>query len=182
MSHHSHRTWRTSRPRLEIMESRELLSGIGARAHAAVEVSPLAKKPAHVQIIKGSLAGQGVVTSGGDLQGQESLMAMGQSPSLGLLTFSGQLNYQVNGGGGGHTVSYTGGSGTLTAQGGQIVASFSGSGKHTGPSAFSMSLKGSATGGTNAFARATGSFSGKGTIDDQSEAFSLSFTMKLSRH
>ena len=146
-----------------------------------MEVSPPAKKPAHVQIIKGSLAGQGVVTSGSDLQGQETLTATGQASSLGAISFSGQLSFLYHPTGV-HTVSYAGGSGTITAQGGQIVVSFSGSGKHTGPSAFSMSLKGSATGGTNAFARATGSFSGKGNIDDQSEAFSLSFKMKLSSH
>jgi hypothetical protein len=180
MSNQSRRTQRASRPRLEFLESRALLSVIGAPAGSAAEVSILAKKPVHVQTIRGSLDGQGVVTAGNDVQGQESLTATGQAASLGTIAFSGQLNYQANVASAVHTVSYSNGSGTITAQGGQIFVSFAGSGKHRGPSSFSLSLHGSLKGGTGQFAGATGSLSGKGSLNDQAETFSLSFTLKLS--
>jgi hypothetical protein len=179
MIHQSRPTRKTSRPRLESLESRELLSVLGATARPAAEASILAKRPAHVQIIEESISGQAVQMSGGDLQGQDTLNATGQGSSLGAIVFAGQVDFQTNLSGV-HTVNYTNGSGTITALGGEIFTSFSGSGKHTGPSKFSLSLHGTVTGGTGQYAGAKGPFAGLGSINDQVETFALSLKLKLS--
>ena len=179
MSDRSPHVRRTNRPGLEALEVRELLSTLSALSRPPAEVSILAKRPTHGETIKGSLNGQATQTSGGDLQGQEALTATGQGSPLGGLSFSGQFDFQTNTSGV-HVVSYTNGQGILSAPGGQIFVTFSGSGKHTGPSRFSLSLRGSANGGAGQFAMASGSMSGQGSINDRADTFSLSFTLKLS--
>jgi hypothetical protein len=188
MSNTSRQTRRSSRPRLEIMESRALLSAVGHPAVPAADVSILAKKTTvHVLNSKGSLSGYAIQTSGSDLQGHESLNASGQGSSLGAITFSGQENFKATITSKVHKVSYTSGKGTLTAPGGEILVSFTGLGNpHTNPDRFALTLQGSVTGGTGKFAHATGSFSGQGGIIDSSPdnptqggTFSLSFTLKV---
>jgi len=55
----NHKPRRSRTFRLELLESRELLSAVGLPAHQAADVSPLAR--AHRETIKGSLSGQGTV-------------------------------------------------------------------------------------------------------------------------
>jgi hypothetical protein len=182
MSYPSRPTKRPRRPCLETLESRELLSVIGAPAHSSAEVSILAKKPPKVQTIKGSLNGQAMVTSGNDLSGHESLTGTGSATPVGAISFSGHVNYLFKVTGSVHTVTYSKGGGSINAPGGQLFVSFSGSGKHTGPSKFSLLLHGTVTGGTGQYAHATGSFTGQGNIDDRAQTFSLSFTLKVTTH
>jgi hypothetical protein len=167
-------------PRFDILESRELQSVLVAPLRRHPDGAVLVRKAAHAQAIKGSLSGQDMQISGSDLEGQESLTGSGQASSLGAVTFAGQLDFAANGATAAHSISYTNGIGTLTASGGQLSVSFSGTGKHQGPGSFSLVVRGSVTGGTGQYAGATGSFSGKGTINDSANTFSLAFSLKLS--
>jgi len=174
MSNLSHKVPRSRKFRLELLESRELLSAAGLPAHQIADVSPLART--HREIIKGSLSGQESVHPITISQGTASFRGSGTTTVLGSVTFNGSVSYSVNKH---HALKYTNGVGTLAdLSGDQIDVSFSGSGRQTGLADFTFSVKGPVTGGTGMLAGAAGSFTGKGSFNSGALSITLTATLK----
>jgi len=174
MSNLTHKVRRSRRFRLELLESRELLSAVGPLANHPVDVSPLVKT--HRETIKGSLSGQGSVTPITMLQGMTTFKSSGNTTVLGPATFDGSVSYSVNKR---HAIKYTNGQGNLAGLSGSgaIDVSFSGSGHAVTVVDSTFSVKGHVTGGTGAFAGAAGSFKATGKLN--SGVFSVNLTVTL---
>ncbi len=173
MSSLNHKRRRSRSIRLELLESRELLSAVGLPAHQAAEVAPLAK--ISVKTLKGSLSGRAVVTPVSITQGTVSLSASG----TGGFDFTGSDDYSVNKK---HAIKYTSGVGILSGSGGdQVDVSFTGSGKETGVASFTFSVKGPVKGGAGTFAGAAGKFTAKGSFDGATGVLSVNYTVKFTR-
>jgi len=173
MSNLTHKVRQSRRFRLELLESRELLSAVGLPAHQVADVSPLART--HREIIKGSLSGHGSVIPISTFQGTTFFSASGTATVLGSATFEGSVAYAANKH---RAVKYTLGAGTLAdLSGDQLTVSFSGSGRDTGAADFNFLMKGHVTGGTGTFAGAAGSITAKGTLNGG--ALSMKFTVTL---
>jgi len=173
MSNLSPKVPRSRKFRLELLESRELLSAVGLPAHQVADVSPLART--HRGIIKGSLSGQGSVIPISTFQGTTFFSASGTATVLGSATFEGSVAYAANKRG---AVRYTLGAGTLSdLSGDQLTVTFSGSGRDKGAAEFNFVMKGHVTGGTGTFAGAAGSFTAKGTLNGG--ALSMTFAVTL---
>ncbi|MFI5456228.1 MAG: hypothetical protein ACHRXM_12340 [Isosphaerales bacterium] len=174
MSNLNHKPRRSRTFRLELLESRELLSAVGLPGHHAAEVSLLAR--AKREIIKGSLSGQGTVNPITSSQGTTTGDGSGTTTVLGPATFQSSVSYSANKR---HVLKYTNGTGTLAGLSGTINASFSGSGRVVGVEDFTFSVKGLVTGGTGTLTGAAGSFTAKGTLNGG--VFSINLTVTLKR-
>lgn len=175
MSDLNHKLRRSRRFRLELLESRELLSGVGLAARQAAEISPL-KAKTH-EIITGSLSGQGSVVPITLLRGTTSFHSSGTMTVLGPATLDGSVSYSANKL---HIVKYASGVGTLAdASGDDINISYSGTGRDVGAGDFTFSVKGSVTGGTGIYSGAKGSLTGKGSLDAETGVFSIQLTTTL---
>jgi len=174
MSNHNHKVRRSRRFRLELLESRELLSAVGLPAHQLADVSPLVK--AHKEVIKGSLTGQGMASPINTFQGTTSFSSSGTTTVLGSATFKGSVSYSANAR---HAIKYTMGVGTLAdLSGDQINVTFAGSGRNTSMGDFTFSVQGPVSGGTGTFAGAAGSFKAKGTLVGVVFSVNLTVTLK----
>ncbi len=153
----------------ELLESRELLSTIVPAGHQHADVMPLAKKAKPV-VIKGSMSGTALVSATTSLTGTTSFGATGLLSILGESSLAGSDSYAIT-----HTkIKYTNGSATLTdSSGDRINATFTGSGKVTSATTFTLKTKGTVTGGTGAYAGAVGKYTSSGTFDSATGAFTI---------
>ena len=152
MSDLNHKLRRSRRFRLELLESRELLSGVGLSAYQAAEVSALLSP--RRATIKGSLSGHGPVNPSTSSQGTTHFSSSGTTTVLGSTTFEGSVSYSEKKS---HAISYSKGVGTLADLSGDLIKiSFSGSGRDAGAGDFTFSVKGPVSGGTGTYARADG--------------------------
>jgi len=101
----------------------------------------------------------------------------GTTTVLGSATFYGFVPYFANKR---HAVRYARGVGVLQdLSGDKIVVSFSGYDRDTGAPDFTFSVKGSVRGGTGNYAGAEGPFTGTGSLNSATGAFSIQLTVKL---
>jgi hypothetical protein len=161
---------------LELLETRELLSVVGLPVLRAAEISPLAK--AKGETIKGTLSGQGYVVPISTSQGTTYFTASGSTTALGSTTLEGRVSYSVNKQ---HSLKYTNGVGTLADNSGDFKVSFSGSGPKVVAGDYTFSVKASVIGGsgTGSFTGAAGSFTGTGSLNILTHAFSIKLTVTL---
>ena len=158
--------------RLELLESRELLSAVGLPRQSAAEIAPLAKS-GH-EVLKGTLTGKGVIRPITTFTGTSSFSSSGSV--IGPSSFDGSVSYTANKK---LAIKYSHGTGTLANSGGDAInVSFTGSGHETGV-VFSYSQKGKVTGGAGIYAGAKGSFAAKGTLNGASGAFTITLTITL---
>jgi hypothetical protein len=160
--------------RLELLESRAVLSAVGVSAHHLAEVSHVV--PAVHETITGSLSGHGVVSPTSLTKGKTTFNSSGNV--IGSSTFDGSVSYSANKS---HNIRYTKGVATLANSSGDVIdVSFTGAGPETGTS-FTYSVKGPVKGGAGTFARAAGTFTGNGSVNRATGAFSIDLTINLKR-
>ena len=158
MSFRATRAKRTRSFHCEALEDRSLLN-------AAIPASPKAeihtlKQTSVIQTIQGSLSGpysgenQQVTTSG-----------KGTLTVIGPVTMTGQYRTKLNLKT--HSLTMTGGTGTMTNGTDSVSVKFTGSGK-IGNGEITFTMKGTITGGTGHYKGATGSFSSYGTAPELS--------------
>jgi hypothetical protein len=172
-SKHKQRRARTFQP--ELLERRELLSAVGLPGHQAADVAPLAKVPK--ETIKGTMIGTAVVSPITSLAGTTSFGAAGTLSILGVSSLAGSDSYKVTK----HdTIKYTDGVSTLSDDiGDTITATFKGSGKEKSAVDFTYKDRGKVTGGTGAYAGATGTVTSSGTFNSLTGAFSITVKVTL---
>jgi len=176
MSDRNHKLPRSRRFRLELLESRELLSAIGLPSHGAAEVSPLVKKKP--EIIQGSASGLGKLTLITSTTGTLTATSTGTATVLGAVTVKSSDSFSANRK---HVLKYTHGVGSIANLSvGSIDVTFTGTGRETGVIS-TFSVKGPVTGGAGQFAGAKGSFTATGSFNDITDAFSMSFKATLTR-
>jgi len=123
------------------------------------------------------LSGQGSVTPITNRKGTAFFSSSGTTTVLGSATFDGFVSYFANKR---HAVRYARGVGVLQdLSGDKIVVSFSGYDRDTGAPDFTFSVKGSVRGGTGNYAGAEGPFTGTGSLNSATGAFSIQLTVKL---
>ncbi len=174
MGNLDHKRLRSRRFRLELLESRELLSVIGLPDHPAAAIAPLAKPKG--ETITGTMSGGATLHPTSLTQGTTKFTATGNTTVLGSTTLSGSVAYSTNKQ---HVITYTKGTATLVGASGDITVSYTGSGKVVAAGDFTFSVKGSVTGGTGTFAKAAGKFSASGSND--LGAFSIQLTATLTK-
>jgi hypothetical protein len=179
MSHHNRKSlWRRGL-RVEILESRELLSADLASARPAVEAAPAAKV---AKLIYGSLEGQGV-ESGTKLRGTDHFDAAGPEAPVGTGTFNASTRYKaVIEGRSLVGFNNTDGTGTLIdSSGDKLNLQFSGNIYESGPT-YAFTWDGTVDGGTGQYKGATGDLHAYGTYSISTGQFTvLSYTVTLSR-
>jgi hypothetical protein len=185
MSVLNHQQVRSRTFRVEVLESRELLSTGGLVSHPAAAVAPLARaalfyRPfdaftTSTKLISGSLTGQAVVMPITKAKGTASFRSSGSV--IGTSTFDGSVSYSVDKS---DTVKDTHGKATLADSSGDAIhVSFAGSGQKTGAN-FSLTANGSVKGGTKTYTGAKGTFFfSKGSFNDLTGAFSARLTIVL---
>ncbi len=175
MGNVDHKRLRSRRFRLELLESRELLSVIGLPDHPAAAISPLAKPKG--ETITGNLSGRATLHPTTFTQGTTTYTATGNTTVLGPTTLSGSVAYSTNK----HfVITYTKGTATLTdLSGDQIKVSYTGKGHVLSPFESSFTVKGSVIGGTGTFTKAVGKFNATGGID--LGVFSIQLTVTLTK-
>ncbi|MGZ5972701.1 MAG: hypothetical protein ACXWPK_04705 [Isosphaeraceae bacterium] len=140
-------------------------------------VTPVVPPPHRRKTITGSLSGQGSVTPITNSKGTAFFDSSGTTTVLGSATFYGFVPYFANKR---HAVRYARGVGVLQdLSGDKIVVSFSGYDRDTGAPDFTFSVKGSVRGGTGNYAGAEGPFTGTGSLNSATGAFSIQLTVKL---
>ena len=183
MSNGQRKHLRGHRPRLELLETRALLSAVAIGARPAAEISPLVAKPKG-ETITGSLSGHGVSSTGSLLQGNESLTATGTATGLGTVSFDASLSYKavlkhkiVTG------FKFTKGAGTLFDNSGDSISvSFNGSAVSAGGFTYDTKFSGPVKSGTGSFSKPSGTFVSKGTLNLVTGAFTVtSYTVHLKR-
>lgn len=176
MSTASERAKERRSPRLEFLESRNLLSVVAPKAIAA-EVSTT---PAPVTTITGRVHGS-MATAGLYVPTQanhRSLSGFGTSRPTGNLLFSSQQVQATTG----STVAISGGDALFTThRGDQIYVKFTGTGTATTHRPTTFSLTGTVTSGTRRFLGETGTFVATGTQIPSTGKFNFSFTINFSK-
>jgi len=142
------------------------------------QVTPVLPPPHRRETITGSLSGQGSVTPITNSKGTAFFYSSGTTTVLGSATFDGFVSYFANKR---HAVKYTKGVGTLAdLSGDKIIVSFSGYERDTGAPDFTFSVKGSARDGIGEYAGGVeGPFTGTGSLNSATGAFSIQLTLKL---
>ena len=172
MWHRNRRSLRRKDLRLEVLETRELLSSAASLARPPISKAPL--------LIYGSLEGQGekLGTPG---RGSFSFGAAGPEAPLGVGTFQGTAQSRtvlVNGEIMGYNLNN--GSATLTAgNGDKLNIQYAGNLYQSGPN-YAFTWSGNVVGGTGAFRGARGRFDTYGTYSFSTDQFTdLSYTITL---
>jgi hypothetical protein len=180
MSHPNHQRRRNRTIRLEILESRTLLSAVGVPAHHVAEVAPLVRKdPKITGTLEGSLTkfspGAGVI--GTATFGCKGKLKDFSHKSL----FLGSVEYLVTQNA--KDVTYTSsGSQSLTDENNNadtILVNFTGHGEVTNKkeSKATFEWNGSVSGGTGKYANMTGTFHAKGDLFGNT--FKMKATLKV---
>jgi hypothetical protein len=175
MSDPNHKPRRNRRFRVEILESRDLLSGIGVPSHGAAEVSPLARPAGKTFTV--SLSGQGSLSPISSTRGTLTGEASGTAPLFGPVTAHSTASYAAQKHG---AIKYTHGVATVTDSKGDVInVTFTGSGHAKGTTQFNYSVKGPVKGGVGLFAGAAGKFTATGTFNAASGAFTMNAKVTL---
>jgi hypothetical protein len=121
-------------------------------------------------VIEGSMSGTALVSATSSLTGTTTYSATGLLSTLGNSSLAGSDSYAVT-----HTrVKYTDGSATLAdSSGDRINAIFTGTGKVTGATTYTLKTKGTVTGGTGVYAGASGKYASSGTFDSATGVFTI---------
>ena len=174
--------------RLEMLETRELLSAVAVPARPAIDVSPLAKTPSG-DIINGWFVGPGVWSPRSRLRGTDTFTASGAATvgqaatPLGAITFSGSVEYKAAVQDGA-IVGYSlqNGIATLTdSTGDRLDLRFTGELYESGTT-YGLSWTGTVNGGSGKFSKAGGTFTAWGTYSVASGALQVpSITLTLTR-
>ncbi len=160
--------------RLELLESRALLSAGGVGANHGAEIVTLAR-----ETIKGSLSGTATVVPFTLSTGTVTAKSSGALPVVGNVTLNSSEHYSVNKH---HAIKYSHGSGIFADSSNDLIdVTFTGTGKMKGSSIFTFTLKGPISGGTGLFAGAKGKFTGTGSFDSATHAFSMNFKATLTQ-
>jgi hypothetical protein len=163
MSLHKRKPSRHQALRVETLESRDLMSAVGASAESAAELKRVAKAIGIHQVY-GSLEGQGT-QKGKPGRGTDTFLAAGPEAPLGVGTFNGKAKYTAaleNN----VVVGYdlANGTGTLVdSSGDKLDIQFTGAIYESGTT-YAFSWSGTVDGGTHRFAKAAGSFEAYGTF------------------
>jgi len=161
--------------RLELLESRELLSTVGNFERNIAEVSLAI--PALHQTIAGSYSGSAIASPTSELGGTSTFKTTGTA--IGASTFDGSDSYSANKH---RDVKYTHGVATLADMSGdEINVTFAGKGHETVSGEFTVSVKGKVTGGAGTYAGTAGTFSESGTFDYSTGAFSTNIKIVLKK-
>jgi hypothetical protein len=174
--------------RLEMLETRELLSTVAAPARPAMEVSPLTKTPSG-DLINGWFVGPGVWTPRSRSRGTNTFTASGAATvgvaatPLGAITFSGSVEYEAaveNGAIVGYHLQN--GIATLSdSSGSKLHLHFTGELYESGTT-YGLSWTGTVNGGSGKFSKASGTFTAWGTYSVASGALQVpSITLILTR-
>ena len=161
--------------RLELLESRRICP---APAESGL-IMPRRVVPLARETIKGSLSGTATVVPITLSTGTVTAVSSGTLPVVGKVTLNSSDNYSVNKH---HAIKYSHGSGIFADSSNDFIdVTFTGTGKVKGSSIFTFKLKGPISGGTGLFAGAKGKFTGTGSFDSATHAFSMNFKATLTQ-
>jgi hypothetical protein len=171
----SHRSLRSRAFRLELLESRELMSAVGTSDQHIVQVS-VAIQALH-ETIAGTYSGTAIASPTSEFKGTSDFRTAGTA--IGPSSFDGSDSYSASKH---NTVKYTNGTATLAdTSGDEINVTFTGKGRGNGAGEYSIFAKGSVKGGAGTYAGAAGSFSSSGTFSDITGAFTANIKIVLKR-
>jgi hypothetical protein len=179
MRNPTHKQRRSRTFRVEVLESRELLSTAGIVSRTAAAAAPLARVaqvsgiPAEKTVLEGSLKGTGTASDG-----KANVTATGDVPQLGESTLSLKATYS-GAAKSGEGNEFKKGTATLTNGVSSVSVSF----EWENHPRYAFFLKGTAKGETGAFAKMKGKFSGVGKFLTYTapDNFSISITIELTK-